>query len=208
MNDASARRDDAFRSDDLGDLSDIQGVLDLADLDEREILADLPPPEEGDEALVRRALEPEFARVRAASDVRVAPRWRVPLLQLAPIAALLLLGVALHTWLFGVDGGEDSSDENYLRHDDARMSPTGVVSGSYPVFTWGYERPPGGGYQVVIRDLSGEELLTSDELIESRWELTSEQERALPDRIEWILHLIDSGGGVIRSHPTTASRSG
>lgn len=193
------------------DILRLQMALDLADRDEREIVQSLPPATAEDLALVRAVLAPRIAARRAAQVQSPGRGQSVLTRLLQPLAALLLVSVAVYAWLFGVSGRDAEQGERFLGEAEtgAGMTPAGRVAGSsYSPFRWLCPAPRAGRFRVEVYSAEGLSIHVSDEVEAMELRLDETVERSLPDHIIWELHILDHSGNTVRSLRKSASRSG
>lgn len=170
-------------------------LRDDADFERVEIeRAEREPIAAGDRAALERVRNERFAELERPKLRRVG--W-----QTLVLAAALLLAATLAVRSFW-PGDQDVVSDRELGGELA-MNPVGECD-SFNVFSFRYDRPRGGWFIIVIQPEDGSESISSERLLEPRWELPTEQRARLTPRIRWRATVFDGEGQEIVSQDATA----
>lgn len=152
------------------------------------------PISKGDRAALERVRSEKFAELDRPKPRRVD--WK----SFALAAALLLAATLIirSYWPTDRSGITDRELGGKLA-----MSPVGICD-SFNVFSFRYDRPRGGWFIIVIQPEDGSEPISSERLLEPRWEIPAEVRPRLSPRIRWRAMVFDGDGQEVVTQDATA----
>lgn len=151
---------------------------------------------------------PDTERAVGETLRRLLPARRSPLLRRSAWLAVAVAGAAAALLLFLSRPKEDSGSGTIpLGPNDIRLvRPLGEVK-DFDVFEWEAELPPGGSYQLLLRDRARPERPAREIPLERpRWIPDGAERAQLPDELEWEVRMLDALGRVRDSDKADATR--